>query len=143
MVIHRVLADGIVLFHATFVAFVGLGLVAIVLGLIFKKPWARNFWFRMLHLAAIGIVVFEEATNIHCPLTVWENQLRQLAGQTSYPGDFLGYWAHHLIFFDLPPRCFTVFYVAVGLTVLGIFVFGPPRRPVPRGVHSKSLANSR
>lgn len=127
--IYRIIADLIVVIHACYVGFVAFGLVAIVVGLLLRKAWARNFWFRMLHLLAIGYVVFEEAANLRCPLTIWENQFRQLAGQSSYPGDFLGYWAHRLIFFDFPPSYFTALYVTVGLTVLGIFVFGPPRRP--------------
>ncbi len=142
MVIYRILADTIVIIHAAFVAFVGLGLVAIVIGLLFKRSWARNFWFRMLHLSAIAFVVFEEAANMRCPLTVWENHLRQQAGQVGYPGDFLGYWAHNLIFFDLPSRFFTLFYGCVGLTILGIFVLGPPRRPWPKASPADSSANS-
>lgn len=129
MVLYRILADLIVIAHATYVAFVVFGLVAIVLGLIWRRSWARNFWFRMLHLAAIAYVVFEEAAGIPCPLTHWENQLRGLAGQATYPGDFLGYWAHTLIFFDLPPQFFTAVYVTFGLTVVAVFVLGPPRGP--------------
>ncbi len=141
MVTYRMLADFIVILHASYVAFVGLGLLAIVLGLIFRKSWARNFWFRMLHLAAIAFVVVEEAARIPCPLTVWENQYRKLAGQTSYPGAFVGYWAHQLIFFDLSPRFFTVFYVMIGLTVLAIFILGPPRWPFAQ-VDSAESTNS-
>ncbi len=126
----RILADAIVVFHAAFVAFVVLGMVAIVLGLALRRGWARNFWFRTLHLAAIGVVTALTLAGTMCPLTVLENQLRRQAGQQSYPGDFIGYWAHELLFFDAEPWVFTVAYTLFGLLVLGTFVLAPPHRPM-------------
>ncbi len=125
----RILADAIVVFHASFVAFVVFGMVAIVLGLASRRGWARNFWFRTLHLAAIGVVTVLTLAGTMCPLTVLENHLRRRAGQQSYPGDFIGYWAHRLIFFDAEPWVFTLAYTLFGLVVLGTFVFAPSRRP--------------
>ncbi len=124
----RILADAIVVFHASFVAFVVFGLVAILFGLWFRKDWARNPWFRGLHLAAIGVVVAETAFGIACPLTVWEHRLRGAAGETSYSGDFLGYWAHRLIFVQAPPRAFSAVYALFGTAVFLTFVLAPPRR---------------
>lgn len=123
----RILADAIVVCHAMFVAFVVLGMVAILGGLWFRKPWARNPWFRLLHLGAIGVVVAETAMGIACPLTVWEHQLREAGGQQSYRGDFLSYWAHRLIFIDAPPWAFTVVYCLFGGAVLLTFLLAPPR----------------
>lgn len=125
----RILADAIVVFHAAFVAFVLFGMLAIVLGLALRRGWVRNFWFRTLHLTAIGVVTALTLAGMMCPLTVLENQLRRQAGQQSYPGDFIGYWAHRLIFFDAEPWVFTVAYTLFGLLVLGTFVFGPPHWP--------------
>jgi hypothetical protein len=125
----RILADAIVVFHAAFVAFVVLGMVAILLGLALRRGWARNFWFRTLHLAAIGVVTALTLAGTMCPLTVLENQLRRQAGQQSYPGDFIGYWAHELLFFDAEPWVFTLAYTLFGLLVLGTFVLAPPRWP--------------
>ena len=68
----RVLADVIVVFHAAYVSFVVFGLVAILLGVVFRWNWVRNFWFRSIHLIAIGIVVGEALVGVPCPLTVWE-----------------------------------------------------------------------
>lgn len=125
----RLLADLIVVIHASFAAFVVLGLVAILLGIAFRWGWARNFWFRLAHLAAIGFVVFETAIGMVCPLTAWENRLRKAAGQGGYPGDFIGYWAHQLIFYDAEPWVFTVAYILFGLVVLVTFVMVPPPWP--------------
>ena len=51
-----------------------------------------------------------------------------MAGQTAYAGDFLGYWAHQLIFYEAEPWVFTVIYILFGLAVLAAFVLAPPRR---------------
>ena len=53
----RMLADLIVVFHAAYVSFVVFGLVAILLGVVFRWSWVRNLWFRAIHLTVIGIVV--------------------------------------------------------------------------------------
>ncbi len=123
----RILADFIVLIHATYVSFVVLGLVAILLGAVLHWSWIRNIWFRMLHLTAISIVVIEAMLGVPCPLTVWEAELRKTAGQVVYTGDFLGYWAHQLIFFRAEPWVFTSIYTLFGLAVLITFVMAPPR----------------
>ena len=95
----RVLADLIVVFHACYVSFVVFGLAAILAGAVFRWRWVRNFWFRAIHLVMIAIVVGESLAGVPCPLTVWEQQLRKRAGEVSFTGDFIGYWAHRLIFY--------------------------------------------
>ena len=55
----EMLADLIVVFHAAYVSFVVFGLVAILIGAVLRWRWVRNFWFRVIHLTAIGIVVAE------------------------------------------------------------------------------------
>jgi hypothetical protein len=125
----KLLADLIVVFHATYVSFVVFGLVLILLGVAFRWRWVRNIWFRSLHLAAIGIVVLEALIGMTCPLTDWEQRLRSMTGERSYSGDFIGYWAHRLIFYQAPPWVFTVLYISFGLAVLAAFVLAPPRWP--------------
>lgn len=122
------LADLIVVFHATYVGFIVFGLVAILLGAVFQWSWVRNIWFRAIHLIAIGIVVGESLVGVPCPLTVWEAQLRRMAGQTVYAGDFLGHWTHRLIFFRADPWVFTFIYTLFGMAVLATFFLAPPRR---------------
>jgi Protein of Unknown function (DUF2784) len=123
----RMLADLIVVFHASYVSFVVLGLLVILIGAALHWQWVRNFWFRIAHLAAIGVVVTESVAGIPCPLTVWESQLRRAAGQAGYSGDFIGYWAHRLIFYQAEPWVFTMLYVLFGLAVLAAFILAPPR----------------
>ncbi|MFI5458987.1 MAG: DUF2784 domain-containing protein [Isosphaerales bacterium] len=135
----RILADLIVVTHTAYVSFVVFGLAAILVGVALRWKWVRNAWFRAIHLFAIGFVVAESLVGIPCPLTVWERELRQMAGQTSYQGDFVGYWTHQLIFYQAEPWVFTLLYVLFGLAVLAAFVLAPPgwpgrsRREAPPG----------
>ncbi len=125
--LYRLAADAVVIVHFAYVAFVVVGLLAILLGLAWRRGWARNCWFRSLHLLAIVVVAAEAMCGITCPLTTWEQQLRTLAGETADRGDFLADWVHRLMFFDAEPGVFTACYVLFGLVVLATFVLAPPR----------------
>lgn len=124
---YRLAADGIVLMHVGYVAFVVGGLLAVLAGCWRGWQWTRNTPFRVLHLLAIAIVVGEACGGIVCPLTSWEQSLRTLAGQSSYRGDFIANWVHELLFYDAEPWVFTTCYTLFGLAVLLAFVLHPPR----------------
>ncbi len=124
---YRLTADAVLVFHVSYVAFVLIGFLLTLTGICLRWRWVRNRWFRGLHLAAIGLVVFESLAGIVCPLTLWEDALRERAGQAGYRGDFIAQWLHELLFFDAEPWVFTVCYTLFGLAVLGTFVFAPPR----------------
>ena len=125
---YRLAADLVVTVHAAYVGFVVIGFLLILLGTVLKWTWIRNVWFRLVHLTMILVVVAEAWLGIVCPLTTWENQLRELAGQTAYEGDFIANWMHDLIFFEAPPWVFTVCYTVFGLLVAATFWFAPPQR---------------
>jgi hypothetical protein len=130
----KLAADFVVLLHAAYVAFIVVGQLAILIGILFKRAWVRNAWFRWLHLGAIAIVVAESLLGIVCPLTTLESRLRALGGQTTYEGDFIGHWVHNLLFYDAPPWVFTLVYTAFGTLVLATFLIAPPKnnaRPPP------------
>jgi uncharacterized protein DUF2784 len=124
---YRALADLVVVFHAAYVIFVVLGFAAIVIGIAMRREWVRNFTFRMAHLGAIALVCVEAITGTMCPLTTLEDSLRARAGEAGYPGDFIGYWAHELIFYNAPSWVFTTIYLIFGVMVALTFVIAPPR----------------
>ena len=126
---YRLLADAVVVLHFAYVLFVVWGLVAIVAGLVLRRSWARNFWFRVVHLAMIGIVVLEAWVNITCPLTTWENRLRRAGGLDPHELDFIERWLHQVMFFRAPAWVFVVLYSTFGLVVVATFVLYPPRWP--------------
>src|ERR1700689_954096 len=104
---YRLLADLIVAIHSAYVAFVVVGQALILVGLLRRWRWVRNWWFRVAHLVAIVVVALETAFNIPCPLTVWEQRLREMAGDEVSRGTFIGDLLHNLIFVDAPPWAFT------------------------------------
>jgi hypothetical protein len=129
MNVYRVLADGVVLLHLIYVAFVVLGLAAIVAGIVFGWRWVRNFWFRVIHFLMIAVVVAESLAGVLCPLTEWEDSLRELGGEPNEPGSFIGRWTHDLLFVDVSPSVFVACYCLFGAAVLLAFVLAPPRWP--------------
>jgi len=100
--IYRWLADGVVLFHGAFVAFV-------MLGAFLALRWRWIVW---LHVPAAIWGVLIEYANWICPLTPLENNLRARAGETAYSGDFI----QHYLLRALYPT---------GLTIQTRWILGP------------------
>ena len=130
--LYRIAADVVVLLHMTYVLTVVLGLPAIWIGILLKHQWARSFWWRCGHLSMILIVVAETWAGITCPLTIWEHQLRELAKQESYQGDFIANLVHDWLFYEAPTWVFTTAYTVFGLLVLASFIAAPPSWPKSR-----------
>ena len=120
-------ADCLLIIHVLFIGFVVGGLLLIIMGLTRNWTWVRNPWFRGAHLAAISIVVAQAWLNVICPLTIWENQLREAAGEAAYTGSFIRYWLHRLIFYQAPDWVFTLCYTAFATLVVLTWVYAPPR----------------
>ncbi len=124
----RLLADLVLVTHVAFVGFVIVGLLLIVCGGVLKWGWVRNPWFRLLHLAAIGLVVGQAWLGLICPLTTLEMWLRWEAGDEAYGGTFIAHWLQKLLFYQAPPWVFVVCYTVFGLVVVGTWFGIRPRR---------------
>ena len=117
-------ADLVLALHAAFVLFVVGGLAAVWIGEAMGRPWARNPWFRGLHLAAIAFVVVQSSLGYACPLTIWEDALRGT-------GDAEGFIARRvraLLYWSAPAWAFTALYAAFGALVAWTWLRIPPRR---------------
>ena len=112
--VYALLADIILVVHFLFILFVGGGQGLILIGGARDWQWVKNFIFRILHLSAIGIVVAQAWAGVWCPLTLWENSLRRLAGQDTYTESFIQHWIGRLIFYDAPAWVFILFYSVFG-----------------------------
>lgn len=128
MSLYRLLADAVLVAHALFVAFVVVGQVLIMLGLVLGWRWVRNFRLRMAHLVAIAFVVLQTWLGQLCPLTILENDLRRRAGDASYEGAFIEHWLHRLIFYEAQSWVFTAAYTLFGVLVALTWYFGRPAR---------------
>lgn len=125
---YRLAADVLLVLHALFAAFVVFGAVAVYLGRWMSWAWVRNFWFRVSHLAAIAVVVFQTWVGSLCPLTVWEMRLRDLSGGERYEGSFIQHWVQAILFYEAPAWVFLVVYTLFGGLVVASWFIVPPRR---------------
>ena len=122
------LADAVLVLHLGVVVFVIGGLVLVVVGNILRWRWVNEWWFRLAHVAAIGVVVAQAWLGRICPLTTLESWLRMRAGSPPYGESFVEHWVHRLLYYDLPPRVFTVVYTVFGLLVVAAWWYFPPQR---------------
>ena len=112
--------------HFGYVAFVVLGLGVVWVGYFRRWGWVRNVYFRVTHLLAMGIVVAEALLGIVCPLTVWELELRTLAGQEAAIDSFVARWVHRVLFFEADEAVFTVGYSLFFVALVLSFIFVRP-----------------
>jgi len=120
-------ADALVVVHILCVAYIVVGLVMILVGLGRKWNWIRNPWFRITHLIAILIVIYEIIVRANCPLTTWEMRLRGLAGQAVNQTTFMDRLLTFILVADAPRWLVSGLYFTFGLAITLLFVFAPPR----------------
>src|SRR3954467_6185060 len=115
---YQLLANAVLVLHIAIVLFVVGGLVLIVIGNLRRWRAVNSLWFRLLHVATIGIVVAEAWLGIECPLTTLEMWLRAQANGATYSGGFIEHWLQSVLFWNAPPWVFTVAYSVFGLAVV-------------------------
>ena len=120
-------ADAVLVVHASIVLFIVGGLLLIFAGKLFSWRWVSNPWFRLGHLMAIIVVVLQSWAGMICPLTTWEMELRQLAGESAYAGSFIQHWLHRLIFYRAPNWVFALVYTLFAALVLWSWFLVRPR----------------
>jgi hypothetical protein len=123
-------ADVLAAFHFGYVAFVVVGQLLILIGLVLRWKWVRNPWFRSVHLLAIAVVAAEAIFHMPCPLTIWEDNWRTLGGQTTDSQTFVERLVH-FFFMDgddpWPSWVYEYLHIGFGVLVLLTFVAAPPR----------------
>ena len=117
------LADLILGLHAAYVLFVVGGLALIWVGIWCGWRWVRLFWFRVVHLGAIGLVAAEALIGLTCPLTVLEDWLR-----SEYDPNvgFVARWTQRILFWDFPGWVFTLVYLVFTLVAALTWRRWPP-----------------
>lgn len=120
------LADAILALHVGVVAFVVLGALAILAGGPLGWRWVRSFAFRAAHLALMLVIALQAWMGRLCPLTTWEQSLRNRAGQDTYGESFIQHWLSRLIFFEAPWWAFVLAYSLFAGLVLACWWRWPP-----------------
>jgi len=107
VMIYKLLADLVFLAHLAFVLFVVLGGIAV-----WRVP--KLAW---IHLPVVAWGALIEFAGWICPLTPWEQSLRQLAGQQGYSGGFV---EHYLLPIVYPEGLTREVQIILGVLVLVI-----------------------
>ena len=125
--IYPILADCLLIAHFVFVSFVVLGFVVTWVGYFFKWRFIRNIYFRIAHMACMGIVALQAVVGTICPLTVWEDGLRRLSGaEGRYEGSFIQHWLHKVLYYDISLQTFAVIYTLFFFSIiLTLFLIKP------------------
>jgi Protein of Unknown function (DUF2784) len=86
------LADGVVIFHFTWILF-----------LMFGGIWGRKvLWVRLVHLPALGFALVLELFDWYCPLTYLEVWLRERGGAGGgYPGAFIPHYLERIVYIGI------------------------------------------
>jgi hypothetical protein len=121
-------ADAVLFLHVLFVVFVVVGLILILTGKFLSWAWVHNWWFRVIHLAAIGVVVLQSWLGVICPLTKLEMLLRGKAGDTTYAGSFVSHWLEAILYYRAPAWVFAACYTAFAAIVVLSWVWVRPNR---------------
>ena len=85
---YALLADLVLVLHATFIVFVVLGGLLVL--------WRCKIAWIHIPAAVWGVLI--EFQGWVCPLTYLENDLRQAAGGRGYAGDFIGHYLMPLVY---------------------------------------------
>ena len=112
------LADALLVLHLAVIAFVLSGLGLAWIGWWLRWSWVHQRSWRSLHLAMCVWIALQTWLGQLCPLTVWEQDLRRLAGQATHEQSFIGHWLSRLIYWDAPWWLFTLAYSLFALLVV-------------------------
>jgi hypothetical protein len=122
----RFLADVVLVLHLAVVLFIVGGLVLVIAGNLRGWRWVNAWWFRIAHVAAIGIVVLQSWLGRICPLTTLESSLRQRAGGSGYRGSFIEHWVQQVLYYEAPPWVFALAYTGFAMLVAAAWWRFPP-----------------
>ncbi len=127
---HEILAAAAVAIfwlHVGVMAFNVFGLIAIPLGAWRGLAFVRVFWWRALHLGALGIVALQAVLGRACFLTLWESDLLAQAGRAASRAPLIETWITRIVFWPFPLWVFAVLYVGVGVYALLLWWLVPPK----------------
>jgi hypothetical protein len=121
------LADTLLILHVGVVLFVVGLLPLILIGGALGWRWVRSFRLRLTHLALMVFIAAQAWLGQLCPLTVWEQNLRRLAGETVYRESFIEHWLSRLLYWEAPWWVFVAAYTGFAVLVAAAWRWVRPR----------------
>ena len=135
----HLLANLVAVVHIGYFLFIVLGTLAILCGPRLGWMWVRNLPFRLLHIAAVYVVLIEEVFRIDCPLSVVQWGLRSAGGGGQEATEGLGGILDGLLFRTIPGWALDGLYWSTGVGLLVLLYVVPPnwrRHLTARGLPS-------
>ena len=123
-----ILADALLTLHVGVVLFVVGLLPLILIGGALGWRWVRHAGLRLTHLALMVFIVAQTWLGQLCPLTLWEQDLRRLAGETAYRESFIEHWLSRLLYWEAPWWVFVLAYTGFSMLVGAAWWWVRPRR---------------
>jgi Protein of Unknown function (DUF2784) len=117
-------AGAILATHVAVILFNLFGLITVPIGAACGWRFVHIRWWRVLHLASLGVVALQAAFGRACILTLWQARLAGVAA----PVPLIMGWVDRLIYWPLPLWVFAVLYLLVFGYALALFWLVPPRR---------------
>lgn len=125
---YKILADLIVVMHFAWVLFMLIGFILTLFGF-FWKGFFDRWLFRTLHLFGIGYVSILSITGKYCPLTIWENTLRQKYDSSlTYPASFMIHYVEKLVYPNINPLIILIPTIFIALFSILFFILRPPKK---------------
>ncbi len=123
------LADAMLYLHVLVVLANILPVPIIIIGAVRGWGFVRRAWFRLGHLALMGVVAVQAWMGETCPLTIWERSLRARAGDAGYADQgFISHWMESLLYIEASPAFFVALYTGWCLLIIALFIVVPMRR---------------
>ena len=125
------LAQVVLAVHLMIASFIVLGIIVIVLG--GRLGWAITyiFWWRLVHLVAMGAVAVQKLMGNACFLSRWERGLLDMAGAVPHAMPAFQTLGDHVLYWNLPLAFFVWLYGALFAVVIALWFIIPPRRRAP------------
>jgi hypothetical protein len=122
----QLLANLVAFIHIGYFLFIVVGAVAIVVGPRLGWRWIRHLPFRILHVAAVYVVLFEETFGIPCPLSMMQWTLRTAGGGPPEATEGVGGVLDGLLFRTIPGWALDGMYWSLGVGLLLLLYLVPP-----------------
>lgn len=123
------LADAILVLHVGVVLFVAGGALLFPVGGWRRWDWVRQRALRVIHLLLAAFIAVQAWLGQLCPLTVWEQRLRRIAGEATHERGFIEHWLATALYVEAPWWAFVAGYTAFAALVLATWRWVPPRPP--------------
>ena len=125
---YRLLADSIVIIHFAWILFMLWGFMLTLRGFLYKEFFER--WIlRTFHLFGIAYVSILAIMGEYCPLTIWENTLRQKYDPSlTYPGSFMIHYVEKFVYPEVNPLIIQIPTTFIAIFTVAVFIIKPPEK---------------